>query len=217
MNKEDIVIEEIDSKEVKEDYKLKLVVVGDSGVGKTNLIKRFANNTFNSNSKATVGVEFLSRTFKINNRVFKIEIWDTAGQERYKSITAAYYKGAKGALVVYDITSKISFENIDKWMLEIKEKSSKDLKIMIIGNKSDLKDGRQVSNEEAMKKAKDTGIALMETSALDSTNVKEAFHDLLKEMYIELSSKISMMEESLNANKEPIPLETNESKKKGCC
>ena len=216
MNKEDIVIEEINSKDVKEDYKLKLVVVGDSGVGKTNLIKRFANNTFNSNSKATVGVEFLSKSFKINNTVFKIEIWDTAGQERYKSITAAYYKGAKGALVVYDITSKISFENIDKWMLEIKEKSSKDLKLMIIGNKSDLKDGRQVSYEEAMRKAKDTGIALMETSALDSTNVKEAFHDLLKEMYIEISAKITQMEQTLNENKEALQIETND-KKKGCC
>ena len=216
MNKEDIVIEEINSKDVKEDYKLKLVVVGDSGVGKTNLIKRFANNTFNSNSKATVGVEFLSKSFKINNTVFKIEIWDTAGQERYKSITAAYYKGAKGALVVYDITSKISFENIDKWMLEIKEKSSKDLKLMIIGNKCDLKDGRQVSNEEAMKKAADTGIALMETSALDSTNVKEAFHDLLKEMYIEISAKITQMEQTLNENKEALQIETND-KKKGCC
>ena len=217
MSNEDIVIEEIDSKEVKEDYKLKLVVVGDSGVGKTNLIKRFANNTFNSNSKATVGVEFLSKSFKINNRVFKIEIWDTAGQERYKSITAAYYKGAKGALAVYDITSKISFENIDKWMLEIKEKSSKDLKLMIIGNKSDLKDGRQVTNEEAMRKAQDTGIALMETSALDSTNVKEAFYDLLKEMYKEISAKIAKVEESLSDTKEAVQLETNEGKKKGCC
>ena len=217
MSKEDIVIEELDSKEEKEDYKLKLVVVGDSGVGKTNLIKRFANNTFNSNSKATVGVEFLSKSFKINNRIFKIEIWDTAGQERYKSITAAYYKGAKGAFVVYDITSKISFENIDKWMMEIKEKSSKDLKLMIIGNKSDLKDARQVSNEEALRKAQDTGIALMETSALDSTNVKEAFHDLLKEMYIEISAKIAKVEESLNDNKEALQLETNDGKKKGCC
>ena len=217
MSKEDIVIEELDSKEAKEDYKLKLVVVGDSGVGKTNLIKRFANNTFNSNSKATVGVEFLSKSFKINNRIFKIEIWDTAGQERYKSITAAYYKGAKGALVVYDITSKISFENIDKWMMEIKEKSSKDLKLMIIGNKSDLKDARQVSNEEALRKAQDTGIPLMETSALDSTNVQEAFHDLLKEMYIEISAKIAKVEESLNDNKEALQLETNDGKKKGCC
>ena len=217
MSKEDIIIEDIVSKDIKEDYKLKLVVVGDSGVGKTNLIKRFANNSFNSNSKATVGVEFLSKTFKINNQIFKIEIWDTAGQERYKSITAAYYKGAKGALVVYDITSKISFENIDKWMLEIKEKSSKDLKLMIIGNKCDLKDGRQVSNEEAMKKAEDTGIALMETSALDSTNVKEAFHDLLKEMYKEISAKIAKVEESFNDNKEAVQLETNDGKKKGCC
>ena len=101
--------------------------------------------------------------------------------------------------------------------MEIKEKSSKDLKLMIIGNKSDLKDARQVSNEEALRKAQDTGIALMETSALDSTNVKEAFHDLLKEMYIEISAKIAAVEESLNDNKEALQLETNDGKKKGCC
>ena len=139
MSADDIKIEEVTS-DVKEDYKLKVVVVGDSGVGKTNLIKRFVQNQFSANTKATVGVEFLSKSYKINDQVFKIELWDTAGQERYKSITAAYYKGAKGALVVYDVTSKTTFENIDKWMSEIKEKASPDMKVMIVGNKIDLKE-----------------------------------------------------------------------------
>ena len=214
----DISIEEVKSGEVKEDYKLKIVVVGDSGVGKTNLIKRFVSNSFSANSKATVGVEFLSKTYKIEDLVFKIELWDTAGQERYKSITAAYYKGAKGALIVYDVTSKPSFENVDKWMNEIKEKSSKDLKLMIIGNKIDLVDGRQVTSEEGLEKAKVLDVPLMETSALDSTNVKEAFNDLLKEMYKEIKAKIAVVESKIDVGKDSLQIETKQgSKSGGCC
>ena len=218
MSQEEITIEEVNSNEVKEDYKLKVVVVGDSGVGKTNLIKRFITNTFTQNSKATVGVEFMSKSYRINQQVFKIEIWDTAGQERYKSITAAYYKGAKGALVVYDTTSKASFENIDKWMAEIKEKSTKELKIMIIGNKTDLKDERQVEKETALQKASDLEAPIMETSALDGNNVKEAFYDLLKEMYKEVKKKIDIVEKQVSKAEEGIQLKTDEEKeKKGCC
>ena len=218
MSQDDVVIEEVKSSEVKEDYKLKVVVVGDSGVGKTNLIKRFITNTFSENSKATVGVEFISKSYKINNQVFKIEMWDTAGQERYKSITAAYYKGAKGALIVYDTTQKTSFENIDKWMVEIKDKASKDMKLMIIGNKTDLKDSRQVETNEALQKAKDLEAPLMETSAKDGSNVREAFYDLLKEMYREIRKKIEVVESQTKGGNDGIQLETNEKpEKKGCC
>ena len=218
MSSDDINIEEVASSDVKEDYKLKVVVVGDSGVGKTNLIKRFVTNTFSANSKATVGVEFISKSYRINDQVFKIEIWDTAGQERYKSITAAYYKGAKGALIVYDTTQKTSFENIDKWMSEIKEKSSKDMKLMIIGNKIDLKDERQVETDEALAKAQTLETPIMETSALDATNVKEAFYDLLKEMYKEVKKKLDVVESQAEGGNEGIQLETNEeNQKKGCC
>ena len=218
MRSDDINIEEVASSDVKEDYKLKVVVVGDSGVGKTNLIKRFVTNTFSANSKATVGVEFISKSYRINDQVFKIEIWDTAGQERYKSITAAYYKGAKGALIVYDTTQKTSFENIDKWMSEIKEKSSKDMKLMIIGNKIDLKDERQVETDEALAKAQILEAPIMETSALDATNVKEAFYDLLKEMYKEVKKKLDVVESQAEGGNEGIQLETNEeNQKKGCC
>ncbi len=217
MDNEEIIIEEVESSEVKEDYKFKIVIIGDSGVGKTNLIKRFITNTFSDNSKATVGVEFISKSYKINKKVFKIELWDTAGQERYKSITAVYYKGAKGALVVYDTTCKKTFENIDKWLAEIKDKTSDDIKLMLIGNKIDLKEFREVTNEEAMEKAQILGIPIMETSALDATNVKEAFNDLLKEMYRGFKINIKKNGGIVNKNKDGIDLSTGENKKKSAC
>ena len=212
---EEIIIEELDSQEVKEDYKLKIIFIGDSRVGKTNLIKRFITNTFNQNSKSTLGVEFMSKLYKIKNHIFKIEIWDTAGQERYKSITAVYYNGAKGALIVYDITSRNSFNNLDKWMTEIKDKTSNDIKLMIIGNKIDLKQFREVTIEEAVAKAKELGIPLMETSALDSTNVKKAFNALLIEIYNQMNN-IPNDNEVYNY-KDGIDLDTDKKKKSGCC
>ncbi len=217
MNKDEITIEEVTSSDEREDYKLKVVIVGDSGVGKSNLIKRFTTNEFNENSKATVGVEFLSKSYKINDKIFKIEMWDTAGQERYKSITAAYYKGAKGALIVYDTTSEKTFENVDKWLSEIKEQTNKDIKLIIVGNKIDLKDKKVISTEKAKTKAKELGIPLMETSAKDATNVKEAFNDLLKEMYCELSQALQYVEQQNLENKNGIQLDVEEKKKKSCC
>ena len=218
MNKDEVIIEEVTSSDVREDYKLKVVIVGDSGVGKSNLIKRFTSNEFNANSKATVGVEFLSKSYKINDKIFKIEMWDTAGQERYKSITSAYYKGAKGALLVYDTTSGQSFENISKWLSEIKEKTNKETKLILIGNKIDLKDSKVVSTELALAKAKEWGMPLMETSAKDATNVKEAFHDLLKEMYFELNKTLQMVENKKLESNNAVQLDANEEKKKkGCC
>ena len=220
MSDEDIVIEEVTSQEVKEDFKIKIVVVGDSGVGKTNLIRRFINNEFSENLKATIGVEFMSKTYRINKHLFKIEIWDTAGQERYKSITAVYYKGAKGALVVYDTTEQATFDDIDKWMFEIKDKTSKDIKLMIIGNKIDLKDEREVKNEDALKKAVSLGIPLMETSALDATNVKEAFNDLLKEIYKDMKDNLNKPENKYQNDKKAIDIKINEPEKKKkskCC
>ena len=218
MEKENIQIEEVSSGDVREDYKLKVVIVGDSGVGKSNLIKRFTVNEFLPNSQATVGVEFLSKSYKINDKIFKIEMWDTAGQERYKSITSAYYKGAKGALLVYDVTSAQSFENIDKWYNEIKEKTNKDIKLILIGNKIDLKESKVVDTDNALVKAKTWGIPLMETSAKSAQNVKEAFHDLLKEMYLEMNKNLQNAENKNLENNNGLQLDTNEKKeKKGCC
>ena len=106
----------------KYDYLFKVVVIGDSGVGKSNLLSRFTRNEFNLESKSTIGVEFATRSVSIEGKTIKAQIWDTAGQERYRAITSAYYRGAVGALVVYDITKDISFQNVDKWLQELKEK-----------------------------------------------------------------------------------------------
>ena len=186
-NIDDIIVEEIPSpsqENLKEDLKLKLVLLGDSGVGKTNLISRYIHNAFQQDTKATIGVEFFCKTFKVNNnKVVKIEIWDTAGQERYKSITSVYYKGAKGAFIVYDITSRKSFDNVDKWIEEIKEKTSKDIKLLVIGNKIDLNEQRVISTEEAKYRYKDMDIPVIETLALNDTNFEYAFINMVKIIY----------------------------------
>jgi Ras-related protein Rab-11A len=216
---EKITIEETESNNQKESYKFKVVVVGDSGVGKTNLIKRFVSNEFKSDSKATVGVEFLSKNFIINGEIFKIEIWDTAGQERYKSITTAYYKGAKGAMIVYDVTNQTSFDNVDKWYNEIKEKASKNINLIVIGNKNDLIDKKIINSESSIEKAKSFGIAIMETSALSASNVKEAFYLILKEMYKSVKSMINDGDKKENVQGNGVQLNTTEKtkKKKKCC
>ena len=221
MNEESIRIEEVSSISNKEDYKIKLIIVGDSGVGKTNLISRFAEDKFELNSKATIGVEFIYKTLKINDEIFKIEIWDTAGQERYKSISSAYYKGAKGAIKVYDKTSEKSFYNIDLWINEVQMKVTNDLQIMIIGNKTDLYKERKVSKEKGIEKAKSLNLNLFEASALDKTNVNDAFIYLLKEIYIDIKN-ISRNSSSLNYDGKNfvvngVDINTSPKRKKTTC
>ena len=202
---EDITIEEITSpitENIKEDLKLKLILLGDSGVGKTNLISRYISNNFDENTRATIGVEFFCKNFRINKkRTIKVEIWDTAGQERYKAITSVYYKGAKGAFIVYDITSRKTFENIDKWIGEIKERTTDDVKLIIIGNKTDLNNEREVKSEEALIKYQDMDIPLIETSALEDTNVNEAFINLIKIVYKDIARKEIEERKNISDNK----------------
>ena len=202
---DDITIEEITSpitENIKEDLKLKLVLLGDSGVGKTNLISRYISNSFDENTRATIGVEFFCKNFRINKkRTIKVEIWDTAGQERYKAITSVYYKGAKGAFIVYDITSRKTFENIDKWIGEIKERTTDDVKLIIIGNKTDLNNEREVKSEEALIKYQDMDIPLIETSAFEDTNVNEAFINLIKIVYKDIARKEIEERKNISDNK----------------
>ena len=202
---------------LKEEFKFKVVIVGDSSVGKTNLVKRFMNNTFLKDSKATVGVEFMSKTFIVNKKVFKVELWDTAGQERYKAITAAYYKGAKGAMIVYDVTSKSTFDNVDKWCNELRMKGSNNINIIMIGNKTDLKDNIVINSDMSQEKGKFLQIPVMETSALDSSNVKEAFYLLIQEMYLSFINKENNNAKS-DSIEEGVSLDAQKKEdKKGCC
>ena len=168
-----------------ENYEMmfKVVLVGDSFVGKTNIMSKYLKNEFHEDSKATVGVEFGSKQFKIEGHTIKAQIWDTAGQERYKAITSAYYKGAKGAFVVYDITRKGSFESIEKWVNDLTSTADKKLTIVVIGNKCDLEDQRQITKEQGEEKANKLEVAFLETSAFSGANLDKAFEMMMNEIY----------------------------------
>uniref|UniRef100_A0A7S1TZX5 Ras-related protein Rab-11A n=1 Tax=Phaeomonas parva TaxID=124430 RepID=A0A7S1TZX5_9STRA len=165
------------------DYLFKVVLIGDSGVGKSNLLTRFTRNEFNLESKSTIGVEFATKTIKIDAKWIKAQIWDTAGQERYRAITSAYYRGAVGALLVYDISKHPTFENVERWLRELREHAESNIVVMLVGNKSDLGHLRAVSTEEAMEFAERNDLAFIETSALDSSGVEVAFTRILKEIF----------------------------------
>mmetsp|Transcript_20034 Transcript_20034/g.34292 ORF Transcript_20034/g.34292 Transcript_20034/m.34292 type:complete len:215 (+) Transcript_20034:153-797(+) len=165
------------------DYLFKVVLIGDSGVGKSNLLSRFTRNEFNMESKSTIGVEFATRSVPCEGKTIKAQIWDTAGQERYRAITSAYYRGAVGALLVYDISKKQTFENVDRWLTELRDHADSNIVIMLVGNKCDLRPQRQQPTEEAAAYAEKHGLSFIETSALDSTNVELAFQKILTEIY----------------------------------
>ncbi|XP_004485429.1 ras-related protein RABA2a [Cicer arietinum] len=171
------------------DYLFKVVLIGDSGVGKSNLLSRFTRNEFCLESKSTIGVEFATRTLKVESKTVKAQIWDTAGQERYRAITSAYYRGALGALLVYDVTKPITFDNVSRWLKELRDHADANIVIMLIANKTDLKHLRAVATEDAQSYAEKEGLSFIETSALQATNVEKAFQTILGEIYRIISKK----------------------------
>ncbi|KAK9382965.1 ras family-domain-containing protein [Kockiozyma suomiensis] len=171
------------------DYLFKVVLIGDSGVGKSNLLSRFTRDEFNSDSKSTIGVEFATRSISVDGKTIKAQIWDTAGQERYRAITNAYYRGAVGALLVYDITKNGTYENSSRWLKELRDHADSNIVIMLVGNKSDLRHLRAVPTEEAKNFAAENNLSFIETSALDASNVELAFQNILTEIYRIVSAK----------------------------
>jgi len=165
------------------DYLYKVVLIGDSGVGKSNLLSRFTRDEFNLETKSTIGVEFATRSIQTEGKTIKAQIWDTAGQERYRAITSAYYRGAVGALLVYDISKYSTFKNVERWLNELRENADRNIVIMLVGNKSDLRHLREVPTEEAKGFAETNKLSFIETSALDATNVELAFQNILTEIY----------------------------------
>ena len=201
------------------DFLFKMILIGDSSVGKSNILLKYLKDQFDPNSRATVGVEFGTKNITLNNKKIKIQIWDTAGQERYRSITSAYYKGAKGAFIVYDITRKTTFENIDKWIADLKTNGDSNISIVLIGNKSDLEEKREVTKEEGLKKSQDCKTAFMETSALNGDNVHKAFDELIEQIYQNNSSLLEEeidveIDKGVNLNEEN---NENNKEKKSCC
>ncbi|KAJ6141349.1 hypothetical protein N7470_010245 [Penicillium chermesinum] len=161
------------------DFLFKVVLIGDSGVGKSNLLSRFTRNEFNLDSKSTIGVEFATRSIQVDSKTIKAQIWDTAGQERYRAITSAYYRGAVGALLVYDISKHQTYENVNRWLKELRDHADANIVIMLVGNKSDLRHLRAVPTEEAKQFASENNLSFIETSALDASNVELAFQNIL--------------------------------------
>jgi len=177
------------SKDDEYDYLFKVVLIGDSGVGKSNLLSRFTRNEFNLESKSTIGVEFATRSIQVDSKTIKAQIWDTAGQERYRAITSAYYRGAVGALLVYDIAKHVTYENVNRWLKELRDHADSNIVIMLVGNKSDLRHLRAVPTEEAKQFAAENNLSFIETSALDASNVELAFQNILTEIYRIVSNK----------------------------
>lgn len=153
------------------------------------MLSRFTRSEFNLESQSTIGVEFATKSIECDNNIIKAQIWDTAGQERYRAITSAYYRGAVGALIVYDIAKRSSFESISRWLKELRDHADLNIVIMLVGNKKDLKHIRQVTTDEAKAFCKQNRLFFIETSALADTNVKTAFETILKQIYTLLSRR----------------------------
>lgn len=202
------------------DYLVKVVLAGDSGVGKTNILSQFVRNQFNPVSLTTIGVEFATKTVNVNDKTVKAQIWDTAGQERYRAITSTYYKGAKGAILVYDITVPNSFTNLERWIKEIRNNTENPkIPILLVGNKIDLKDERRILEEEGKNLAAKEEMIFMETSALMATNVNEAFYKLIEWILVE-DEKNGLFNELNNDKNKKINLKKGESVEpngKSCC
>ena len=170
------------------DFIFKVLLLGNSDVGKSSLLLRFVDSVWNEGFVPTIGVDFKVKTLEINNKKVKMQIWDTAGQERFRTVVSTYFKGAHGILLIYDVTNKDSFKNLENWLIEIEKNSSDKVLKILLGNKCDLSDDREIQSEEGKAFAVRNGMEFMETSAKMNTNVSEAFETLAKIM-IEFNSK----------------------------
>eukprot|EP00694_Reclinomonas_americana_P008149 EC799852.1.p1 GENE.EC799852.1~~EC799852.1.p1 ORF type:complete len:247 (+),score=69.78 EC799852.1:113-742(+) len=199
----------------------KLVLLGESAVGKSSLVLRFVRGQFFEYQESTIGAAFLTQTVPLNDTIVKFEIWDTAGQERYHSLAPMYYRGAAAAIVVYDITNPHSFEKAKDWVKELQRKSSANIVIALAGNKVDMKDKRRVATEDAEQYATDNGILFLETSAKNSINVNEIFVAIAKRLPKDSTkytrSAPSGREGNLVSGAALRRDEAAEPKKKGCC
>ncbi|GMH12250.1 hypothetical protein Nepgr_014091 [Nepenthes gracilis] len=205
------------------DYLFKIVLIGDSGVGKSNILSRFTRNEFCLESKSTIGVEFATRTLQVEGKTVKAQIWDTAGQERYRAITSAYYRGAVGALLVYDITKSRTFDNVQRWLRELRDHADSNIVILMAGNKSDLNHLRAVSEEDGKALAEKESLSFLETSALEAYNIEKAFQVILTEIYHIISKKALAVQEAASGSALPGQgttinvADASGNQRRGCC
>ncbi len=162
------------------DMQIKLLMIGDSGVGKTCLLLRYANDSFSPTFITTIGIDFKIKNIEIDNKRVKLQIWDTAGQERFRTITTSYFRGAQGIVLVYDVTDRRSFESIRNWISQIQQHADVHVNKILVGNKCDMLDEKVVSTEEGKKLAEEFNMEFWEASAKNDVNVEQSFHSIAK-------------------------------------
>lgn len=198
------------------DYLFKLLLIGDSGVGKSCLLLRFADDTYTESYISTIGVDFKIRTIDLDGKTIKLQIWDTAGQERFRTITSSYYRGAHGIIVVYDCTDQETFNNVKQWLEEIDRYACDNVNKLLVGNKCDLHTKKVVDYTTAKEYADQLGIPFLETSAKNAMNVEQAFMTMAAEIKLRVGPPSSGASDPANKVKiehgRPI-----ESSKSGCC
>ena len=199
------------------DFIFKVLLLGNSDVGKSSLLLRFVDSVWNESFVPTIGVDFKVKTLDIGEKRVKMQIWDTAGQERFRNVVATYFRGSNGILLIYDITSRESFKNLESWLIEIEKNASENVLKILIGNKNDLENERVISKEEGQDFANRYSMQFIETSAKMDTNVSEAFLTLAKLM-MEFNSNGKPMAQKKTENKKLTASAGKDlNKKKGCC
>lgn len=196
------------------DFLFKLLLIGDSGVGKSCLLLRFADDTYTESYISTIGVDFKIRTIELDGKTVKLQIWDTAGQERFRTITSSYYRGAHGIIVVYDITDLESFTNVKQWLQEIDRYASENVNKLLVGNKCDLTSKKAVDYASAKDYADQLGIPFLETSAKNATNVEQAFMTMAAEIKNRVGPAAARQAGSAGVTIDSKPVE---AKSGGCC
>ena len=187
----------------------KVLLLGDSTVGKTCFLMRYTDNTFQEIHMSTIGLDYRLKTMTLNSgKQVKVQIWDTAGQDRFRAITKNYYKGAHGIILIYDVTNQITFDNVTNWITQIKEEASDKVTIFLVGNKIDDEKNRKVETEEGKKLAEEFKLKFYETSAKIGTNVETTFKDL-----VQIIDEVSAQNNNLKGGK----LTKTTGKKKPCC
>lgn len=210
------------------EFLFKLLLIGNSGVGKSCILMRYADNSFTENFFNTIGVDFKIKTITLNDQVIKMQIWDTAGQDRFRTLTSSYYRGAHGIIIVYDVTNRDSFDNVRQWMQEIEKFASENVNKLLVGNKSDLEEQREVTYDEGVELAKKFDIPFLEVSAKNSLHVDDTFTTMATEIQTRFLKEKSQKKDvknfnmkgnpnSINLNNNTQDVKKDEEKSKNCC
>jgi len=199
--------------------KIQILLLGDSGAGKSSLVLRFADDEFQEDFQPTIGIDFKLRTLEINNQTVKVQVWDTAGQERFRTLTHSYFHKADGIVLVYDVTNDQSFKNISRWMEDIKSQSKEGVDVILVGNKVDLEEKRQVSSSRGQSLADQYGLVYFETSAKINQNVYESFQELTKRVLQRMSKEESKNKSAgtISVTDQSALKAMDQANKKKCC